>query len=260
MGIPLVFGGVATGMLTLDTYQPGFYTNEHARIANAFAAQAAIAVHNARTYEQSQREVSERRQAESDLLAANSALEERMAEIEALQENLRDQAIRDPLTGLFNRRYLMETLSREITRSKRSGSPLAVALIDVDRFKVVNDSHGHDVGDQVLVAVAQLLGSLVREGDVVCRYGGEEFVLLLPNTSATVAVERAERCRQAMAQLHEVAALAGRPVTMSVGVAVMPEHADGGEALIDAADRAMYRAKRQGRDQVVLASERAADD
>lgn len=253
MGVPLVFGQKATGMLTLDTYQPGFYSEEHARIAMRFAAQAAIAMENARAYELSQREVAERTQAQSDLITANAALEDRMKEIEALQENLRDQAVRDPLTGLFNRRYLMETLASEVTRSRRHDRPLTVALIDVDHFKRINDRHGHDVGDQVLTMVGAGLAGLVREGDVVCRYGGEEFVILLPDTNIEVGVERAERWRQALADHQAAPPTIWDPVTMSIGVASLGWHGDTGEAMIAAADRAMYQAKRNGRDQVVSA-------
>lgn len=253
MGIPLVFGGDAIGMLTLDTYQPSFYNEEHARIATRFAAQAAIAMVNARAYERSQREIAERAQTEAELLAANAALEERMKEIEALQEHLREQAVRDPLTGLFNRRYLMETLEREVTNSRRHGKPLAVALIDIDHFKAINDRHGHDMGDQVLVMVAKQLGAQVREGDVVCRYGGEEFVVLLPDTTADVAEQRAAGWRQALVAHQQAEPLGCDPITMSVGVASLPAHGDTGEGVIAAADAAMYQAKRHGRDQVVVA-------
>lgn len=253
MGIPLVFGGKSIGMLTLDSYQPGFYNEEHARIAMRFAAQAAIAMENARAYELSQREVAERTQAEAELIAANAALEERMAQIEALQENLREQAVRDPLTGLFNRRYLMETLAREVTRSRRQNRPLTVAMIDVDRFKRINDSHGHVAGDRVLTMVANVLAGLVREGDVVCRYGGEEFVVLLPDLSAELALQRAEGWRMALAERQGDNPAAAEPVTISVGVASIPDNGDTGEEVIAAADAAMYRAKRNGRDQVALA-------
>lgn len=250
MGIPLVFADKAVGMLTLDTFEPGFYSAEHARIAMRFAAQAAIALENARVYELSQREVAERRQAEADLRAANAALRERMAQIEALQEHLREQAVRDPLTGLFNRRYLMETLAREITQSRRSNTPLAVALVDVDRFKIINDRHGHDVGDRVLTMVSDVLAGLVREGDVVCRYGGEEFVVLFPATGVEVAMERAELWRAALADRQCKLPIVDQAVTISIGVASRPSNGDTGEEIIAAADRAMYEAKRNGRDQV----------
>ena len=251
LGVPLLFGDECIGMLTLDAFEPNFYTEEHARIALAFAAQAAVALVNAQTYALSLREVDERRRAEEELREANEKLQRRMDEIEALQETLRDQAVRDPLTGLFNRRYLMETLNREIARCQRDGQPISVALIDVDHFKAVNDTLGHEAGDRILVAVGGFLLSEVREGDAACRFGGEEFVVVLPNTPLEVALRRAEEWRSAMRQIP--AASDGSPVTISVGVATAPAHGRTAEAVVRAADEAMYGAKAAGRDRVVAA-------
>ena len=111
---------------------------------------------------------------------------------EALQAKLRDQALRDPLTGVFNRRFLAETLARETARARRDSRAYAVVILDLDHFKQVNDTHGHEAGDRVLVAAAELLRSHTREGDLVCRYGGEEFVVLMPGASAVSAARRAE--------------------------------------------------------------------
>ena len=252
MGVPLLFGDECIGMLTLDAFEPHFYTGEHARTALAFASQAAVALENARAYERIRHEVEERRRAEEELREANEALQRRMAEIEALQETLRDQAVRDPLTGLFNRRYLMETLNREVLRCQRDGHPLAVALIDVDHFKAVNDALGHEAGDRILVAVGGYLLSQVRQDDAACRYGGEEFVVVLPNTTLDVAMRRAEEWRLAMRQIPPVGD--DRPITISVGVAAAPVHGRSGEAVVRAADEAMYEAKALGRDRVVAAT------
>jgi len=117
---------------------------------------------------------------ESELQALNGALSERLHEIERLQVELREQAIRDPLTGLFNRRYLQSTLQREWARCQREKVPLCVAFLDIDHFKQINDRYGHAVGDQVLIRLAQLLTDSIRREDLACRYGGEEFLLLLP--------------------------------------------------------------------------------
>jgi diguanylate cyclase (GGDEF)-like protein len=171
-----------------------------------------------------------------------------------LRETLRGQSIRDPLTGLFNRRYMEETLDRELSRAEREHRPLSLILLDIDRFKHFNDSFGHEAGDIVLSSLGALLRSASRAGDVACRYGGEEFVLILPAASLADAQRRAEEIREAIRGLRVTHG--GRPleaVRCSMGVAAFPEHGGVGGALLRAADAALYRAKREGRDQVVLA-------
>ena len=168
-----------------------------------------------------------------------------------LRERLREESIRDPLTRLFNRRYMVETMQREIVRSKRAGQPLAVVMIDVDHFKKLNDRHGHDVGDQVLQAVSAELAAGIRAEDVVCRYGGEEFVAILPGASLELAVSRADELRARLQSLRvqaRGAVLTG--VTVSAGVAVAMDGTP--EALLRAADRALLQAKQSGRDRVCV--------
>lgn len=168
-----------------------------------------------------------------------------------LQEALRKQSIRDPLTGLYNRRFLDETLERELSRSRRTGNPLALIVFDIDHFKNFNDSWGHDAGDAVLVTLANAMREQAREMDIVCRLGGEEFLVVLPRTSLADALSIAERMREIAAELslrHR-----GQPIeriTLSLGVAGYPEHGDRGEELIREADQALYRAKRAGRNRV----------
>jgi diguanylate cyclase (GGDEF)-like protein len=171
-----------------------------------------------------------------------------------LRETLRGQSIRDPLTGLFNRRYMEETLDRELSRSEREHRPLSLILLDIDRFKHFNDTYGHEAGDTVLASLGALLRSASRAGDVACRYGGEEFLLILPAASLADAQRRAEEIREAIRSLRVT--LGNRPleaVRCSMGVAGFPEHGEAGGTLLRAADAALYRAKREGRDQVVLA-------
>jgi diguanylate cyclase len=132
---------------------------------------------------------------ERELMEANDALHKNLREIDELQEQLREQANRDPLTGLYNRRYLDSTLERELARCKRDGNPLALILIDIDHFKQVNDTYGHQAGDEILLRLAALLAGMARAGDVACRYGGEEFLLLMPTMPMASARERAEALR-----------------------------------------------------------------
>lgn len=169
-----------------------------------------------------------------------------------LRETLEAQSIRDPLTGLHNRRFLDEQLRRELTRSHRSGSSVAVLSIDLDRFKEFNDDFGHGAGDRALVSVASLLLRGCREEDVVYRLGGEEFLVVLPGTTAADALARAEELREAC---RELPLAPGRVLTMSIGVAASPQHGRTPEALLDAGDRALYRAKRGGRDRVAVATD-----
>jgi len=172
-----------------------------------------------------------------------------------LLETLRNQATRDSLTGLFNRRLLAESLEREILRAERSRSFVGIIMIDIDYFKRLNDTFGHAAGDSVLQQLASLLQEQTRGGDLACRYGGEEFVLVLPEASLEGALQRAEQLRREVRHLnlyHGQQTLG--VITLSLGVAVFPEHGGTAETLLGAADEALYRAKAAGRDRVVAAS------
>ncbi len=173
-----------------------------------------------------------------------------------LRESLHQQAIRDPLTGLFNRRYLEATLERELSRMRRQGGPLGVVMLDVDHFKRFNDTLGHEAGDALLKTLGHFLTSHVRQEDIPCRFGGEEFVLVLPNTPQEPLCQRADELRRGVEQIQ--ASFQGRPlgkVTVSLGIAVYPIHGATGEALLRAADTALYRAKEKGRNCLVVAAE-----
>ncbi|MDE3118926.1 MAG: diguanylate cyclase, partial [Nitrospirota bacterium] len=171
-----------------------------------------------------------------------------------LRAVLRAQAIRDPLTGLFNRRYLTELLELELRRAQRSRYSVGMIMLDIDHFKRVNDTFGHQAGDMLLQEFAALLKTNCRGGDIVARFGGEEFVLVLPAASLADAARRAETLREASGDLQLVRdhRTLG-PVTVSLGVAVFPDHGTTGEALIQAADAALYRAKQGGRNRVLTA-------
>jgi len=171
-----------------------------------------------------------------------------------LRENLRQQAIRDGLTGLFNRRYLEETLEREIRRARRKEASLGIIMMDLDHFKRFNDTYGHEAGDNLLRALGQFLRAQVRQEDVACRYGGEEFVLIMPEASLQVVQARAEEIREKLPQLQVVnRGQLLESLTVSLGVGIFPEHGVTGEDVLRAADDAMYRAKAAGRNQVVVA-------
>ncbi|MGI4879678.1 MAG: diguanylate cyclase [Janthinobacterium lividum] len=177
-----------------------------------------------------------------------------------LRSRLREQSIRDPLTKLFNRRYMEEALALETGRAERSGAPLSIVMCDVDHFKRFNDSNGHEAGDLLLAAVAGLIQSHFRTGDIVCRYGGEEFTVIAPGASSTLVQERVEALRMAIHDLsvsHEGHKLG--PITMSFGIDTWSA---GGDRLMNTllaeADRALFRAKRLGRDCIEIASPNTA--
>lgn len=170
-----------------------------------------------------------------------------------LREALQAQSIIDPLTDLYNRRFLEETLKRELARSSRSQTPTSVVMLDVDHFKRLNDTFGHDAGDVVLKAVAHAVKAAVRKADVVCRFGGEEFIVVLPECAAGMAIERAEAIRRAIESIHVVHSDREIPtVTASFGVATYPGCGGDEDSLVAAADAALYVAKRRGRNNVQM--------
>ena len=181
---------------------------------------------------------------------SEQALQQQLAEIHVLQARLSEQANRDPLTGLYNRRYLDSTLDRELARCQREGQPLSLMLIDLDHFKQINDTYGHQAGDEVLRQLADMLGAQARMADVACRYGGEEFLLLLPGMTQAVAMDKAERWRTEFS--HNTIAFGEfrLQATLSIGVATYPGHGTTAQSLIRSADQALYLAKTGGRNRV----------
>jgi diguanylate cyclase (GGDEF)-like protein len=175
-----------------------------------------------------------------------------------LREALRLQAIRDPLTGLYNRRYMQEFLDRELHSARRKHRPLAVMMLDLDHFKRYNDNFGHSVGDQALAAIGETLLRSVRADDVACRYGGEEFLLILPECSLRQASARAEEIRKRLKEYHAQRDQTTDALTVSIGVAAFEETTDRVDLLLKFADDALYQAKRAGRDRVVAARPAAA--
>ncbi len=198
-------------------------------------------------------DASERVAAEQSLRRAHDDLARYVTEIEALQARLREQAIHDPLTGLFNRRYLDEALAREVARAQRERTPLTIAMIDLDHFKGINDSHGHPAGDRLLVALGRILLVQKRAADFACRFGGEEFVVVLVGAALAGGLARSEEWRRSYAGLAMDAEAGPVGATLSIGVAELcPDELS--TAFLARADAALYAAKAAGRDRVVAAS------
>ncbi len=186
------------------------------------------------------RDISDRKQAQDALLQSQALLLE--------------QSVRDHLTGLFNRRYMEETLERELLRASRKHIPLGIIMLDVDKFKHFNDTYGHAAGDVILRELGSLLLKQVRREDIPCRYGGDEFIIVLPDASRVVTCERAEQiCKYAKQSQFQFEGQALELLTLSLGVAIFPEHGSTGAAILKAVDAALYRAKHEGRGRVVLA-------
>jgi diguanylate cyclase (GGDEF)-like protein/PAS domain S-box-containing protein len=175
--------------------------------------------------------------------------------VQVLQEELREQSTHDALTGLYNRHFLEEFFERELLLAERAGHPVSVIMGDLDHFKAVNDRHGHLAGDEVLRVFGNLMKHNARASDIICRYGGEEFLLVLPGMTEEGAVERAEQLRRAMAATPVSHGASQITVTASFGVATFPFHGRTTDELIAAADSALYSAKADGRNRVNLCFE-----
>ncbi len=225
MCIPLLVNGEAIGILHMnhvDTENPAGspqYSEHKAQIITMVAEHIALALSNLK-----------------------------------LKETLRQQSIRDSLTGLYNRRYMEETLERELSRAAREQKPVGVMMFDIDHFKRFNDLEGHDAGDALLRELGAFLNQSIRGSDIVCRYGGEEFLVVLPGATKENTRERAEEIRCGVKEM--LVYHLGKPLakcTISIGVAVYPEDESSAERLLKSADSALYRAKNEGRDRVVVA-------
>ncbi len=217
--VPLVAHGAQLGLLTL-TDEVGDAVEVHRDLIDATAEQLSMALANL-----------------------------------SLQDRLRQQSIRDPLSGLFNRRYLEESATRELARCARRSLPLSLMMLDIDHFKTFNDVHGHSGGDAVLAQFGKLLQAMSRSEDIACRYGGEEFTLILPDASLDAAQARAEAIRAAVETMRVPHLGKVLPqVTVSIGVAGFPVHGNNQESLMQMADAALYRAKHAGRNRVQIAT------
>ncbi len=218
--VPMVAQGETLGILYLQTPSGDQLTESKQRLAVSVAEHVALAISSLR-----------------------------------LREKLHSQAIRDPLTGLFNRRYMEESLERELRRAARKHTPIAVVMLDIDNFKHFNDTFGHEAGDAILRAFGEFLGQHVREGDIACRYGGEEFTLILPEATLEETRVRMEELRNGFKELNTQSnGKSFGHLSISLGIAISPEHGSTSDALLRGADAALYRAKSQGRDRVDIAT------
>lgn len=200
------------------------------------------------------RDISERKQLEEKFFHEHQELENRLQEVAGEKTALQNLALHDGLTGLYNRRFLDAAIVREIALAEREQRQLAVVMLDLDHFKNVNDQFGHSAGDEVLKALADIMKKFSRESDLICRFGGEEFVAIIPNMSASQAFERAEIWRS---QLEKMTVNFGEnsiKITLSAGIAIYPDHGVNGEELILRADEMLYQSKRSGRNQVSIAT------
>ncbi|KTD07639.1 diguanylate cyclase [Legionella jamestowniensis] len=219
--VPLMAQNDIYGLLYIEVSDSSFNLNEETRlIITAFAELTALALANVR-----------------------------------LRENLRYQSIRDPLTGLYNRRYLEDALFKQIHQAERSQFPFALLMLDVDHFKKINDNYGHDAGDSALREIAKILEGHTRQSDIIARYGGEEFIIMLHNIDLDKAKKYAEKIRIAVSKLQiKYGAQPVVPITVSIGIAVFPTDSKNKEELIELADKALYVAKTSGRNKVVAIS------
>lgn len=198
------------------------------------------------------RDISERKRRESELVQSHQFLESQLEEAAAERTVLQEQAIRDPLTGLFNRRYLNETLPRELSRAKREAYPVAVIMLDLDHFKRINDEYSHAAGDEVLRTLSALLTMGARDSDIVCRFGGEEFVVIMPGITAELALERVEGWRSELETVTVAYGEARIGVTLSGGIAMFPDHGVSSDVLLARADEMLYRSKHDGRNRITV--------
>jgi diguanylate cyclase (GGDEF)-like protein/PAS domain S-box-containing protein len=197
-------------------------------------------------------DTTDRKRLEDDLQNANESLRNQLDEIKRLRAELQEQAIRDPLTNVYNRRFLADVMDRELAQANRNEKPASVVILDIDFFKQFNDTYGHRCGDYVLQFIARFLGERIRRGDVLCRYGGEEFVIFMPNAPLESACQRAESLRNEMANAFIEYEGLHLKTSFSAGVAGFPVHGSTSDALLNAADKALYRAKYTGRNRVIL--------
>jgi diguanylate cyclase (GGDEF)-like protein/PAS domain S-box-containing protein len=254
LGMPLILKGKVVGVIGVarGAEIDKDFSEDDISILRRFAELAVVALQNARLFEKAQKEIDFRRKTEIELRNSNQVLQLQIERVEMLQEQLQELAVRDPLTELYNRRYLQEALEMEFAHPERSNLPLAILMMDSDHLKEINDKYGHKAGDDFLVYIAEEIQRGIRAGDIACRYGGDEFVVVLSNVSEEIALERAEKLRETIAAHHIVHRNEEVGISVSIGIAMFPAHGRVGEILLHRADHALYDAKRMGKNKVCI--------
>jgi diguanylate cyclase (GGDEF)-like protein len=250
LAAPMVSSGKLKGIIYLENnLAPSVFSPERIKVLELLASQAAISLENARLFD-------DVKAAESKLRHFNQELEkrviERTAELTSAYEQIKTMAMTDPLTGLSNRRMMMDRIKQEVLRFKRSHKPFALVLADIDHFKTINDTYGHDCGDHILVSLAGIMTRSLREQDIVARWGGEEFLFLLPGTDGDGALTALEKLRVTVSESRPE--FGGRivPVTMTFGISIFDGRGNDTEHHLKQADQALYNGKKSGRNRVVL--------
>lgn len=256
IGMPLLLNEQVVGVIGVarDIGSDASFSEDDVSVLQRFADLAVVALQNARLFEKAQKEIDFRRKTEIELRNANQLLQLQIERVEMLQEQLQELAVRDPLTELYNRRYLQEALALELTHPERSNLSTAILMMDSDHLKIINDKYGHKAGDDFLVYISKEIQKSIRTGDIACRYGGDEFVVVLSNVTEDIAVRRAEKLRKTIASHNIIHRNEKVSISVSIGIAMYPTHGGDGEVLLQKADQALYEAKRLGKNKVVVNS------
>lgn len=254
IGMPLILKDEVAGVLGVahSSEKEKIFSTEDMSVLNRFAEMAVMALQNAQLFEKAQTEIDFRRKTEIKLRNANQILQLQIERIEMLQEQLQELAVRDPLTELYNRRYLQETLDLEFAHPERSNLSMAILMMDSDHLKDINDKYGHKAGDDFLVFISKEIQKSIRAGDIACRYGGDEFVMVLTSVTEDIALRRAEKLRKTIASHYILHRNEKVSISVSIGIAMFPKHGSTREVLLQKADQVLYEAKRMGKNKVLL--------
>ncbi len=249
--VPLIARGNTLGAIYIENRsEENLFTESDLKPLERFAAQAAVSIENAILNDELEARVAIRT---AELKRINEMLLAEIEERKRIEKQLHHLATTDPLTGAFNRRYFFELAEQEFDRSQRHSRGISIILFDVDHLKAINDTHGHIVGDQLLKTIAERFNSHLRQMDIFGRFGGDEFVILLPETNINQARQAAERLHKIVTS-DPVETFRGKiPIQISIGVSSL-ENSDDMEKLLIKTDQALYEAKESGRDQVVVFS------
>jgi len=254
VGMPILLQEQVIGVIGIarGAEKGASFTEDDVSILKRFADLAVVALVNARLFKEARQEIEFRRETEVELRNANQLLQLQIERVELLQRQLRELAIRDSLTELYNRRYLEETLEQKLSHSEQPGLTRAILMMDSDHLKDINDKYGHKAGDEFLIRIADMIKHNINIDDIACRYGGDEYVILINDVTPQLALKKAERLRKRIGRQSIVYGTEPVTISVSIGISMYPEHGSTGEELFQKADLALYEAKRLGKNRVVL--------